>query len=274
MSVEGQTYSTNTTDLFFALSSDTRKKIIQSPLEKMSISEISKITNQSPQALHRHLKILENSNIIKKNNNGSVEISEYGQVISRYIQGFDFLFKNSEYFKEHDFGDTPLFLRKGLSCLSQSEFVGNQVSVFARWRKMVFQSKRFACLVLGEAPIDLADVISKKIASGLMVKIIFGGNTIFPENSEFVNLLALHLPVSQENIQRRMCKQVEVSLIMTENQAAIMFPGKNSGSDMGQMFIGKTKDFLEWCNDFFNYKWQNSNPISRLKIPAVDKNKK
>jgi hypothetical protein len=52
---------------------------------------------------------------------------------------------------------------------------------------------------------------------------------------------------------------------MSEREACVIFPDSNWVTDMHGNFISRDPDFVSWCHDFFEQKWIDGEPISRLK---------
>jgi hypothetical protein len=63
-----------------------------------------------------------------------------------------------------------------------------------------------------------------------------------------------------------MKKNVTVSVIINEKDAAVMFPTKNGDPDLREMFFGHDTLFHEWCLDYFRYSWSISDTFREYKL--------
>ncbi|MGB6671240.1 MAG: hypothetical protein WBE34_02280 [Candidatus Nitrosopolaris sp.] len=75
-------------------------------------------------------------------------------------------------------------------------------------------------------------------------------------------------------VERRMGDEIQVAVVLSENQATVMFPTLKNETDMNSMFYssGLQVDdgiFHEWCLDFFRYNWFNSMSFDESKLIEV-----
>jgi hypothetical protein len=46
----------------------------------------------------------------------------------------------------------------------------------------------------------------------------------------------------------------------------VVFPNQKGEPDLNVMFFGQSKEFLEWCSDFFDHWWQVAGPFDEGKL--------
>ena len=82
----------------------------------------------------------------------------------------------------------------------------------------------------------------------------------FLKKSGFYDLL------NSEKIERRMLKSVNISVILNEHSAGLMFPDSSGNPDLRTMFYSDDEYFREWCLDYFKYCWNISDPFKEFKL--------
>ena len=63
-----------------------------------------------------------------------------------------------------------------------------------------------------------------------------------------------------------MIKQVSVVVLLNEKESCIIFPNPNGEPDMNEMFYSTDHQFHEWCLDYFEHCWKNSNSFQESKL--------
>jgi len=66
-----------------------------------------------------------------------------------------------------------------------------------------------------------------------------------------------------------MCDKVDVMVIVTDKQAAVLFPDQSGETDLNHMLFSNDSLFHEWCLDFFRYKWYNSGSFDESRLREV-----
>ncbi|MDH3618989.1 MAG: hypothetical protein OEM89_09750 [Nitrosopumilus sp.] len=195
---------------------------------------------------------------------GNYSISEYGKSVLIKTQSLDFITKHKKFFKEHTFGETPSFLINCIGMLSKGEFVDGAVANFERWKKMIENSKEFFYGIFTQTPHRTDVSIATKSETGLKIKLIFGKNGVRSDYFALAKKLNFEKQISQ-NVERRISDLTLVNLMITENQACVMFPDRKNQTDVGKTFLSSDLNFHQWCMEFFNYKWNESEPFSRFR---------
>jgi len=66
-----------------------------------------------------------------------------------------------------------------------------------------------------------------------------------------------------------MVDRVQVSVILNEKQAAIMFPTQKGETDMNMIFFSTDPLFHEWCVDYFRYRWYGSDIFDESHLKEI-----
>jgi predicted transcriptional regulator len=69
-------------------------------------------------------------------------------------------------------------------------------------------------------------------------------------------------------------KKISAAVVVTDKQAAIMFPHDDGETDIRTMFYNGNISsdegrFHEWCLDFFKHNWENSEHYNKGKLIEV-----
>lgn len=253
-------------EFFKVLENQKRKKILESCLEGNLLPEqISKILNNSVMATKKHLHILQESGLVEKTENSGFTTTQLGYGCIQNMDSFEFLNRHKNYFVDHTFGDIPSELLRMIGNLKNCEFHYGFYLMLPRWSEIITQAKEYLNLVFFNPPIIIADSIKPRVDSGLKVRLLVGKNSNITECNEFVKNLELCNPHPDSNVEKRRCGEVQVSLIMSESEACVIFPNNNGITDMHGNFISRDPDFVSWCHDFFEYKWDDGKIISKLR---------
>ncbi|MBS1268605.1 MAG: hypothetical protein MAG458_01336 [Nitrosopumilus sp.] len=253
---------------FLELASEVRLKILFDMLEKPSrLTTLSKKFDASPQEIHRNLERMLNSNLIIKQGNNFYSLTTYGKAVCTQIHSFSFLSQNKDYFKTHNFETLPSKFLRRIGDLNNSQEITGVSKVLETWKKIYKTADNHIFNVLYETPLELMDLVVKRVKQGIKYHHIISENASIPkgrrnllEKSGFNDIL------NSEKIQRRMLKHVNISIVLNEHSAGIMFPDSSGNPDLRSMFYSTNKYFREWCLDYFKYCWNVSDPFKEFKL--------
>lgn len=255
----------NELELFYVLSNKHRIHILKELSDQeLSLNQIASSINSSNQVAQKHTKQLISSMLVEKTN-GKFCITSFGQIIIPHMRTFEFLGKAGNFFAYHTLGDAGIQLSHKLGSLLECEFVDGIPACFSRWKQVVESSKRYLYCIFTYPPILVADRIIEKISDGISLKIIFGQNSHVYECNELVDKLQLTKNNCQIPFEKRMIKNSSINMILSDRSACLMFPDREGNTDMRRSFTSTDEEFCNWCLDFFNLKWAEGEPFSRLR---------
>ena len=253
-------------DVFIALSNQKRIQILSLLVTKSySVTEISKKMGLSIQSLSPHIEQLEENKIVYRKNK-RLSLTGIGIVLLEQINHFEFLANARNFFVSHSFGEMDNAFQHRLGELKKFELVGGLTPNITRWKQIISSAKDGLFCIFTEPPILIADEIISKLSNGIRLYLIFGNNSIVTNCNDFIDKLQLAKHAPQDIIQKRRVGYVGINIIQSESMASLMFPEMNGNTDMRTSFVSDDKLFLNWCRDYFHSKWNDSEPISRLKL--------
>jgi predicted transcriptional regulator len=249
-------------DLFMELASQTRCAILLMLKEKPTrTNKLAKDLNLTVQETHRNTSRLTETGIIRKDSKGLFSLTEYGKLIVDQIQYYQFLFKHQEFFEDHSC-DLPLKFKQRLGVLNNCELVTKVTNVQQRIKKIESEAKDHIKLIVSQAWEDEGKTLLDRVKNGVKVSTIFGFDSVMPD--EIVENIQKKLTsfIQKGSLEQKIVDgNVKVSLFIADKQAAVMFPNQKGEVDMNTLFVGKDSEFLEWCNDYFEYLWNTAKTI-------------
>lgn len=267
----------HTEQIFFELASEQRLSILFKLTEHDSkLAKLSKDLNVTMQEVHRNLSRLMDACLIEKDSAGTFSLTTFGNAIITQISTFGFLSRNRSYFSEHIFGEIPMKFIHRIGALDNSEYVSGLVAVIELWKQLYNRSSEYIYGMLPQIPLDLIEAIMPKIRNeGVKFNYILPEKAIVPKNrAEILKNSGYQELMRKGVVERRMMDKIQVAVVLSENQATVMFPTLKNETDMNSMFYssGLQVDdgiFHEWCLDFFRYNWFNSMSFDESKLIEV-----
>ena len=253
---------------FLEVSSEQRLKIIQLLDEnEYRLSELTKKLGATKPEVHRNLERLEKSGFVIKKINAHFELTTLGQMVLGLIPNLAFVIKNKKYFLEHPINSLPHKFISRFGELYECKFVKSYVDVFEYWKKIYENSEEYIYNILYEVPYfdDFTKPILNRLSNGVKIKSIFYEKAMVSSSrNEVVKKLKKY--IDNGDIQRMMTKKIGAAVILNEKQACLIFPDSDGKLDAGNAFVGDNFLFHQWCFDYFNYSWYNSNPFVETKL--------
>ncbi len=258
-------------DIFWELAGEMRRSILFKLSEKsMKLSQLAKYLNTSIQEVHRNINRLVDAGLVKKDPDGFLSLTTYGNTVLTQIPSFQFLARNKQYFDEHTLGDLPMKFVQRIGALNNSELINGVVAVLEKWKSMYNNAREHIMEIMAQVPLDLIEPIVNRINDGVKFSYIFGSNTIVPKGRrELLQRFGWSNFISKGLVERKMIDKVQVMVIVTDRESGVLFPDKRGETDINKMFYSKDKLFHEWCLDFFRYTWYSAQSFDESKIKEI-----
>jgi len=258
----------NYAKFFLEVASEQRLKIIQLINEnEFRLSELAKKLDATTPEVHRNLERLAKSGFIVKNSNAHYVLTPLGKVILGIIPNVAFIIKNKKYFLNHPIDTLPEKFILRIGDLFESKLLSSYVNVFECWKDIYENSDEYIYNILYEVPYfdEFVIPISEKLSKGVKIKSIFYEKAMVSDSrTEVVKKLKKY--IDNGDIQRSMIKNHSPVVVMNEKQACLIFPNMDGKVDVGYAFKSKDPLFHQWCFDYFNYSWHNSQPFVETRL--------
>jgi len=253
---------------FLELASEQRLRILFTLLTKRSkITEMAKKLDATKQEIHRNFERLVKADLIYKDEDGYYDLTVYGNTICSQVPDFVFVSQNRKYFKNHNFGDVPIKFVQRIGALSISQHVKGFSNVLEEWKSIYKNSDQYIYEILSEVPLDTIVPLVKRIKNGVKFQYILSESTIIPKGrKELLDRLGFKKLLEKGLVGRKMKNIVQVSIVLNEKEAMVMFPNLEGEPDIGQGFHSQDMHFHEWCLDYFRYCWYGSDIFLEYKL--------
>src|ERR687885_1888515 len=94
--------------LFFELAGDLRLLMLTKLNQKNHrLSQLATELDATMQEAHRNMTRLMESGLVTKGRDGELMLTVYGKTVVMLIPGYDFLYRNRDFFLHHSVGDLP-----------------------------------------------------------------------------------------------------------------------------------------------------------------------
>ncbi len=159
-----------------------------------------------------------------------------------------------------------LKFKQRLGVLNDCELISKVTNVQQRIKKLESGAKQHIKLIVSQAWEDEGKILLDRIKNGVKISTIFGFESVMPDEiaENIQKKLTSYIPKGFLE-QKIVDGNVDISLFIADDQAAVMFPNQKGEVDMDTLFVGKNGEFYEWCNDYFNHMWSIAKPIVKGK---------
>ena len=261
-------FYSNTATNFLELASEQRLVLLhQLMTEKLKLSQLTKKFNSTKSEIHRNLGRLIDADMVEKDKSGLYELTSFGYLACSLIPSFNFVSQNKKYFKNHSFGNLELKFIQRIGDLSSGKLITGFSRVLEKWSLIFNNSENYISSILVEEPMDLIEPLVEKAKKGIKVNSIFSNTAIIPEGrKKLIHKHEIQDLIRNKSIERRIKNGIQVVVVLNEKEACVMFPTNENEPDISKMFYGNDPNFHEWCFDFFEYCWKNSELFQEKKL--------
>ena len=259
-----------TAEDFLEFASEQRLSILFLLLEKkLTISKLAEELDATAPEIHRNITRMLKNKLVEKDNNSNFSLTIFGKVICDILPSFLFISENRTFFENHDLGNLEIKFIQRLGALQDHKKIKGFVKVLEKWTEIHNNSEKYISNILSEVPYskEIIEIVEKKLKSGIKINSIFSESTVIPEDrKEVFQKKNFQKFIIEGVLERKMTDQISIVTLLNEKEACIIFPGKNGGSDLSEMFYSKDPLFHDWCLDYFNYIWNNSGSFQEDKL--------
>jgi predicted transcriptional regulator len=254
--------------LFFELAGELRLSIlIRLTKNSYRLSKLASEIDATMQEANRNVSRLIDSGLVCKYDDGQYALTPYGKIIISLVPGYAFLFSQKEFFLEHSLGDLPSKFIQRISSFGGCEVVHGVMAIIQRWKNLYHESSIYINEIMAQVPLDLIETLSTKVEDGVKFSYIFPRNAIIPRGRrKLLQQIGWHKLLAQGLVKRRMVESVGVMTVFNEKHSCVILPNLKGEPDLNVMFYGDSRQFHDWCEDFFSYQWDRAGPFEESKL--------
>ncbi|MFW9878454.1 MAG: helix-turn-helix transcriptional regulator [Candidatus Thorarchaeota archaeon] len=259
----------NVNDLLFEFSNKDRYNVLKTLYnESKKHSQLQRELNIPGSEVSRHLKRLNEKNLIIKNTNNKYIITNIGKIFIRMIDIFEVSLSHKTFLNSHDIISIPVHLIFQLGKLKDLDFGDKTMENMEIFENLVKDSSKFLYAItdqyqksllkeaekkMNEQVIDIKALIDKNLVKTYRVPEEW--SQLFKEPDIFYEKLKIF-----ENI--RLLKEIPFSLVVSD-KGAILFLNKEGEIDYSQCLIDNHESFINWTKELFEFYWKKGKPYKR-----------
>ena len=254
----------NQNNIFSALDNGIRRSILFNLREEdMKISQLAKKLDITLQAFQKHFTKLVESNLIEKNQSGTLSLTQIGLALTKQIPSIQFLFDNNNFFKTHSLSFIPTKFVQQIGDLQEFEVITDVSKNMERFYGICQdQTKHLKFVNLPLFLDDSNENTSKIIQKDVKIQHIEDVNFNMPNGwIKNVGKEDKLKGITRDVIQKKTAKDSHIVLCVSEKCAGIMFPKLDGEVDFSTLLFSRDIKFIDWCNDLFEHMWQSSELI-------------
>jgi len=246
-----------THELLFELSHPVRFQILrllsESPLRLTKIGE--QVDANNPE-VSRHLDRLKKSELVGKDPDGYYSTTSFGKTIMSMLPGVSFVASHPRYFLDHDLSRLPESFVNRLGELMICSFTEGTINNIGISTKMVQEAEERIFLVTREIPRD-SNTFHERGMNGLDLRVVRHEDTVVDCDTE-----GCHDQEMRDHL--RIVKELPAILVLTEKEAAVMFPNHKGAFDFAAGFNSTDPTFIGWCEDLCEYLWKTGSTLDEI----------
>lgn len=243
--------------LHFELSNRTRVNILRT-LEKqsMNIAGLSKEHDLTHQACGKHLNRLFEVNLIDRDSEGMISITDYGRTILYLMEAPMFLSNNRDYFSRHTLKRLPMEFIQRIGELNEAEYVDDVMLIFNNIVKMYNEAEEYVYRITDRYLMLTVNESLKALERGVHQKII--DPTRFPPPPNFDDVLPFEQWWRKGLFEMKHLQCLDVFLAISEKSVcALSFPDLD-GKFGYYGYMSEDSRVHKWCHDLFCHYWDKA----------------
>lgn len=268
----------------FLLGKQNRYTILKELYNKSyNLSDLSKKVLNKERAevnkIQKPVQLLLDSNIIAKNVDGKIYITNLGRRLYEMIDPIVFTWKRKDYFMNHVI-EEPFSLFFSEQLLKDIRIIEGSPTILREMINIYNRADTLLYNILYDVYYhdELLDSLNFNLnKESFQSKTIFGRNSIRDPDwkNRYINFKEFK---RSGRIEQRIIGKVKISLILTDTESLIFFPETNSMSkkeleqpDTTSAVYFKNNKFLHLiCMDFFMKIWDSAKPFDHTQIKDRD----
>jgi predicted transcriptional regulator len=249
-------------DLFFELSNDTRIDILhQLKSAPQRLTDLSKHLDLPAQEISRQLNRLDKMSMVYRDSDGLYHVTPYSEQLLSLIPGYDFLYKNRDYFTSHTLAELPSSFTSRVGELSQCSYEHDIMTVLHRLEGTLLGAEEYIHIMLDQMVSHTMPILEKKVKSGIEFHFLTT-TSLNPPPGVWRRFNVK--PTELENPQvldTRFMDTVPMGLIITEQEVGLISFKTIENEIDYTGFYGSYDDCHNWASDVFDHYWGTATDV-------------
>lgn len=253
--------------LFFEFSHEDRLSILLKLMEEpMKLTHLANSLDLTAQECSRQITRLTEIDLVTRNPDGAYELQPYGVHALKLFPGFEFITEHMEYFNKHTLTTIPEKFLSRIGELQNTRPVTELMSTIARIENTVEEAEEYFYYMSHET------LVTAQGLERALERIDRGLRTRGIEPTTYRRPMDIDINVTDEmresmrnhrvegNLDNRYLEKVDVTIYMSEKEAAIISFPTTTGEYDYLGFTSKDPKVLEWCQDIYQHYWVQGIP--------------
>jgi predicted transcriptional regulator len=241
--------------LLFVLASTDRLQVLSYLREEKGyrLSDIAQRLNATMQEASKHVARLRGQYLVEKDpSNGYYTLTTLGKLVTKLLPSIEFLSENKEYILTHNISSLPEEFIERIGELKEHQYNAKVGLVLSFTHQVIREASKFVWLMADHSLIDVFDIESDRNRS-------LTWRIILPTDSkmDWPNLRSYAKNV-QARIEIGFSHEIIAGIALNEKVAGVLMSDLKGSLDFNSGFISSSLSFRKWCQDLFNYVWNES----------------
>ena len=254
----------NLCDLLFELSNEDRLRIlIQLNKEAMNVTRLSKELWLTTQESSRHVSRLGEVGLTRKDVDGYIHLTPYGELSLRQLQGQMFTAKHRDYFKSHTLEHLPSEFVSRIGELANSTYIDDVMVTIHSVEETIREAEEYIWNISVPYIASSFPLTREAFERGVNARFIHTKDIVLPqrmreERAQSMVEHAISKARKSGRFDEKLINKIDLVLYMSEKEVAILtFPLQN-GSFNFLGFTSTDEQTHKWCRDLFQYYWERA----------------
>jgi predicted transcriptional regulator len=237
--------------LFFELASESRLGLLHElQSENIRMQELARRLELTDTETCRQLQRLSEARLVQKQPDGLYKLTTYARLVLDASSHMDFIFKNMEYFQDHDVFLLPPEFRARLGELFGARLIRSTVETL-NWVCEMFKNaeKKIDGVVVGME--TMLDIELQRLNEGLKVRWLL--------HESYLPRAKLKLQSLDRLPEMRWASSLHGHVGITD-KAAVLTIKHNDGTWSYDAFVGEDPAFIKYAEDLFMHEWEKAKP--------------
>jgi predicted transcriptional regulator len=257
-------------DLLLDLASQKRRGILHGIKNNdFGITKLAESLDSTPPEIHRNVERLLKDGLIVKDTEKEYTLTPLCETLLNQISTIEFFENHPKYFKKHGFAGLPTKFLLRLGQLNDCKEVNGFVKVQEEWNKIYQEAEKYVHNILYEVSYssDIVKTVVSQVNRGVAFKSIFSSDAIVSnQRQSALGSKSLKKALSSGKIERKTTHDARFIIVMNEKQACLSFPSYDSEVDVSSCLNSMNEEFLDWCDDYFEFIWNDSKQFREAKL--------
>jgi predicted transcriptional regulator len=232
--------------LLFDLASESRLGILRElSVKNLKMNEIARKLDLTATENFRQLQRLSEAKLTQKQPDGNYNLTQIGKLTLQLLPSLEFIYKNKDYFLNHDIWRLPYPFVNRIGELSAATLSMDVIENINLATHVVADAEKYVWGLGDRAMESVGQAMAKSFTSGVKFRFMFH-ESLLPKYKPMLN--------EMPSIEKRTLSAIPAMIFCTEKEAAICLPTTEGRLDYAG-FFARDPMFVNWVKELFEFYW-------------------